>query len=242
MDTTSLFNSLGLPDKASDIYLAALELGQCSASALARKAGVQRTYFYELAEPLLARGILLATPEGKRRQFTAADPERLVALAKEQYQEFRELLPELKARQNTQGAKPRVFFYAGSEGVDEINQDTLRYRGEIVGFTTPRFAKANRGRLAKEYIKKRVELKNKVRVIGPQSTELERLKELDWKEWRETRLLPKELFNSNVEIGVYGNKVFIIDYKSNHGLIIESSEVSKTLKQVFGIVWEVTKR
>ncbi|MFA5872264.1 MAG: helix-turn-helix domain-containing protein [Parcubacteria group bacterium] len=231
----ALFN---LDEKESAVYLTALELGEATAREITKKAGIQRTYFYDLSEKLFQLGLLQQIRKSKKRYFRAAEPEKLLKMQEERLQELKSALPELKAIQNTKGQKPKVYFFEGRTGIDQVNEDTLRYKDEILGFTTPRFVSAFGEKLSQEYIAKRKSLEIKVRVIGEVSPEVAKIKSCDKAELRETRMLPKDLFSSEVEIGMYGNKVFFANYKEQFGLIIEDSEISKTLKQIFEIIWK----
>ncbi len=234
-ETLSLFN---LDEKESAIYLAALETGIATAREIAKRAGIQRTYFYDLSEKLLKLGLLQQSSKGKKRFFQAAEPEKLIEIQEQRLTELKSALPELKALQNTQGQKPKVYFFEGRSGVDQVNEDTLKYKGDIVAFTTPRFISADEEKLSREYIAKRKALGIKVRVIGEVSPEVAKIKSRDKEELRETRMLPKDIFSSEVEIGMYGNKAFFANYKDQFGLIIEDSEISKTLKNIFEIIWK----
>jgi len=237
MNIQEVLSQFNLDEKESVIYLAALELGQATAREIAKKAGIQRTYFYDLSEKLLKLGLLQQISKGKKRYFQAAEPEKLLEIQEERLREVQSALPELKALQNTQGQKPKVYFFEGRAGIDQINEDTLKYKGDMIAFTTPRFVSIAEEKLSREYIAKRKALGNKVRVIGEVSPEMAKIKSRDKEELRETKMLPKDLFSSEVEIGMYGNKVFFANYKDQFGLIIEDSEISRTLKNIFEIIW-----
>ena len=228
---------LGLGKKARAIYLAALEQGSDSAGIIARKAGIQRTAFYDLARQLVDTGFLTQTMQGKKSIFSAVSPDALVTIQKRRLEKLETILPELKAMHNVKGSKPRIAYYEGQSGIDHINKDTLKYKGEIIGFTTPRFVKFNEQQLSREYIAERVVRKNCVRVIGEMSSEMLSLKQRDNQELRETRLLPVQIFHSDIEIGIYGNKMFILDYKQEYGFIIESQEIASVMKMIFEIIW-----
>lgn len=234
-NTLTLFN---LDEKESAIYLAALETGIATAREIAQKAGVQRTYFYDLSEKLLKTGLLQQISKGKKRYFQAAEPEKILEMQEERLKELRNALPELKALQNTKGQKPKVYFFEGRSGIDQVNEDTLKYKGDMVAFTTPRFVSADEEKLSREYIAKRKSLGIRVRVIGEVSLEMAKIKSRDKEELRETKMLPKDIFSSEVEIGMYGNKLYFTNYKDQFGLIIEDSEISKTLKNIFEIIWK----
>jgi len=234
-ETLALFN---LDEKESAVYSAALETGIATAQQIAKRARIQRTYFYDLSEKLLALGLLKQISRGKKRYFEAAEPEKLIEIQEEKLQELKNSLPQFKALQNTKGQKPKVYFFEGRSGIDQVNEDTLKYKGEILGFTTPRFVSVYEEKLSREYITKRKSLGVKVRAIGEVSREILKLQKRDKEELRETRMLPKDLYSSEVEIGMYGNKIFFANYKNQFGLIVEDSDISNTLKKIFELVWD----
>lgn len=236
-----ILEQINLRPEETRIYLAALELGASSASDIAKKAKIQRTYFYDLSKKLIQNGFLKQSKEANKTVYFAEDPEKILELERKKITMLEKALPELKAIRNTLGKKPHISFFEGSEGIDYINNDTLKYKGEIVGFTTPRFMKYKNERLSKEYIKNRVIVKNRVRVIGEMSSEVMSLRQRDEEELRETRMLPKSIFASEIEIGIYGNKMFVLDYSQEIGFIIESAEIAKVFKMIFEIVWSSGK-
>lgn len=232
-----VLEKIGLTKKETAIYLASLELGSATAQAITKKAGIQRTYFYDLSARLISENLLRESIEKKKKLYVATSPENLIELEKERLKELRSILPELKAMHNPEGKKPKVYFYDGVEGINQINDDTLQYKGEIVGFTTPRFVLLKNKKFSREYIEKRKKLGISARVIGEDAKAISDLKTMDWKELRETRMLPANVFDSEIEVGVYGKKVFVQDYKQKYGLIIESKNLAHTLKQIFELVW-----
>lgn len=237
MEIKNVLDGLNLSEKETAIYLAALELGPSPAKAIATKAGVQRTHFYDLSNKLLLSGLLMQTNKAKKRLFSAMEPNRLIEIEKNKLSRLEKMLPELNAIFNTSGQKPKIYFYDGLAGINQINADTLRYKGEIIGFTTPRFLATQQRKLAKEYIEQRKALGIKARVIGGASPEILALQKSDKEELRETRVLPEQLFQSEIELGAYGNKIFIVDYKEQFGFIIEGTEIAHTVKLIFEIVW-----
>ena len=226
-----------MEEKEVLLYRAALELGAASATSIAKKADIQRTHFYDLADKLLSKGLLRQIAKGKQHVYEAADPSTLIEFQRERLEKLQDALPELKALFNTAGKKPKVFFYEGYAGIDLINEDMLQYKGEIIGFTTPRFASARSKHTGESFIKKRVMLGLRSRVIGEQSPEVEQFQKRDNEELRETRILSKEVFHSEIEIVLYGNRMAIVDYRSLFGLIIEGSDIVSAMKMIFELVW-----
>ena len=242
MDYAQTLREVGLGEKEAAIYVAALELGSANAAAIAKKAGIQRTHFYDLSEKLLADGFLHKTAYGKRSTFSATDPSLLVELQEEKLKKLKDVLPEFKALYNTTGQKPRISYFEGQEGIDQINEDTLRYKGEMVGFTTPRFVTSRTRSTGQSFITKRVAVGKRSRVIGEDSPEVRELQKRDKAELRETRILSPNVFSSAVEIILYGNKLAIVDYKHQWGFIIEGTEIARAMNMIFEIVWSRWER
>jgi len=241
MSLKQILSHFNLDQKEASLYLASLELGIASARDIAKKAGIQRTYFYDLSDRLIKLGLLQQVKRTNKRLFIATDPDQLLELQKERLEELHQALPQLKAIYNTAGNKPKVFYYEGRDGIDQINYDSLRFKGELVGFTTPRFMTADEQKLHRDFINRRVSLGKKARIIGQLSPEVQDLKKRDKDELRETRMLPEQIFSSNVEIGIYSNRVFVANYKEEFGFIIEDSDFAKTMKYIFEIVWNSGK-
>lgn len=229
---------LGFKKQQASIYLACLELGKATVSQIAEKSGIQRTYCYDLLEDLVNRGFVVQMVQGKRRYFLATNPEWIVKAEKEKLKIAEEVLPQIKSIYNISGIKPGVSFYEGRKGLDEVYNDTLRYKGEIISFTTEKFLLADGKELGKDYIRKRVKADIPVRVIGPVSQELLEIKKRDKEELRQTKMLPRDIFTSDIEIGIYMNKVDFINFNKEFGLIIESEEIADVMRKIFEIIWK----
>lgn len=237
MSVKNILTEFGLNDKKADVYLACLELGTATATNIAKKAKIKRPYFYDIVDFLIKKGLVKQTIRGKRKLYIAVDPESIKNQMEEKIRELDRVMPELKALYKAEGEKPKVSFYEGTEGLEKIYLDVLNYRGEVVGFSTQRFLTFENEKFSKEYIEKRKQKKIKVRVIGPVSNEFLNLKQHDKEEYRETKLLPIDLYNSDVEIIMFGDKMAIMNYKENFGLVLESNDVAKPLKMIFELIW-----
>ena len=241
MNTKDILINLGFKKHQASIYLACLKLGLATPSEIAKKAGVVRPYFYDLIEDLLKDGLIIQTIKGKRKYFYAESPEKIFQNQQNKLKMIEEFLPQLKSVYNISSTKPRVSFYEGGGGISKVYDDALNNKGEITAFTTEKFLLADGKELSSDYIQKRVRAKIPLRVIGPASKELIELKNKDEKELRQTKILPQEIFTSDIEIGIYGNKVDFINFNKEFGLIIESKEIADTMKRIFEIVWSSGK-
>jgi len=240
MNPEELLLKLGFKKNQARVYLACLELGIATGGQIATKAGVQRTYFYDLVKELVDQGFVIQTTRGERKYFTAVDPEKLAGVEKERLKMIEKTLPQLKSIFNVSGVKPKVSFYEGREGLGEVYEDTFRQKGEILSITTERVVSEKNRDLSVHYMKKRVAKKIPIRVIAPVGKELiEEKKRKDV--LREIRMLPRDVFTSDVEINIYGNKVDFINFSKEFSLILESDEIASALRKIFEIVWSSGK-
>src|SRR3989344_1377678 len=93
----NLLKTLGMNQLQARVYVAALELGESTMQALARKSGVNRSTIYTFIDDLKDRGFILETRKQKRNIYSAAHPERLVDMQKRRVGELERMLPELLA-------------------------------------------------------------------------------------------------------------------------------------------------
>ncbi len=238
MELSTILAECNLTEREGTVYLAMLELGNATASAIATKTGIQRTYVYDLIEKLLQLGFVRELKEERKGTFVAVEPDRLVEVQKERLHRLERALPEFKALQNSQAQKPRVLYFAGREGIKHIHEETRRYHGEIVAFSTPYFYTMEERKRSKEYIKQRLAQHIPIRIIGEVSQEMIDAQQRDRQELRETRILPKEWYSSNVDIVLYAANVAVIDYRKQFGFIIEGSEFADVMKMIFELVWK----
>ncbi len=237
MQDTEYALQFNLDKRQWRLYRAALELGMASAKDIAKKAGIQRTYFYDLSKKLLDMGLLKREVHGKRQVFVPLEPGALVAIQRERLEKIEQALPELRALYNTAGSKPKVLFYEGEDGIKAIFEEMVRARSGIDLFYSPKFLDWKWGN---EILKKRIGRQIRLRAIAEASAQTMYIKKKDPDELREMRLLPRELYQSNIQICIYGNKVAIIDF-AQYGLVLEDSNVAQTLSMVFNIVWSSGK-
>lgn len=231
---------LGLNEKESRIYLAALEAGATTISELAERAKMKRTSAHLIVRELLNKRVLLITSKKLRRLYYAAPPEELEQALNERLNQFREALPLLKAFENKDAEIPRVRLYHGTEGVLQLYTDQLRDRQEIHAFVGVQGANPElRRRLTREYIPQRLKRKIHAYVIAPDSMESRAYQRADTTSLRQTKLIPQTQYPFSIGIEIYGDKVALISYptKEYFGLVIESKEAAKSMRSLFQFFW-----
>ena len=232
---------LGLEGKKADAYLAALELGSSSVIEISKKAGIKRTTCYDILMDLEKEGLISETSKGKKRLFVGEDPEKIQRNLKNKERLFSEILPQLQSIHNVRGAKPKIRFYEGKEGLKEVYEDTLKYKTEILGFASDDIMKVLGMDWAMEYLAKRKKNGIWAKGIVPGTEMLkENFISKDLEQLRITKVIDHKKYPFSIEINVYGHqKVALMSAKEEIGLIIEGEEIHKTMKLIFQLIWDL---
>jgi|SRR3989344_3425262 len=233
---------LGFSDKEAKVYLALLELGEGAVQDIAQKSGVNRATTYVVLEKLMKQGVVSTVEKGKKTHFAAENPRVLLQLfrvqekeVEEKESEFQKALPELEALFNLAGEKPKVRYFEGKEGLYAMQEDFLT-SGEkniISIYSADELANVFSEKERKDYAQKREKLGISARSIytrtsGPWTTS-----------FGEQKYLPKVKFPLSSDITIYGNRVAMATLKGKLiGVIIESKEISDTLRLIFELSWK----
>lgn len=125
--------NLGLSDKETSVYLAALELGSDTVQHIAQKAKVKRVTTYVVLESLLKKGLVSKIDHAKKTLYVAEEPERLIRFLDQQMKELEvrknsinPLLSQLRLINNASTTKPIVRFFEGAEGVDALMDEFIK--------------------------------------------------------------------------------------------------------------------
>ncbi len=120
--------AIGLSEKEARVYLAGLALGPSTAQLIAAKATVNRPTTYIMIESLMKRGLISAFEKGKKRHFTAAPPEQLLAVLAHEREDISKKESAVKAalgeiREASRTAKAAVRVYEGVDPATILGQD-----------------------------------------------------------------------------------------------------------------------
>lgn len=113
----AVFTGVGFEQKEAAVYLALTELGQATASRVADHAGLKRPIVYHVIERLKQRGYVQEVPDSKVKRFTATEPSRVLQHSQLAVEEFRFMLPIIRALQEKGVAKPRIEYFEGRDAI-----------------------------------------------------------------------------------------------------------------------------
>ena len=245
LETT--LEQLGLTDNQIKIYLALLQTGESTIQEVMAKTKIKRTTIYKSLDNLVARGLVTFQDQGWHRKYFAENPKKAILSIREEKRKvdekekkFFEIMPELVSIYNSMPAKPKIRFYEGIDGLKQATEETLLMPkgSEIVAFTGASFIYKTYDEFwIKDYLARRVKGKIFERCIAENSPESKKHKSNDKEEFRETRLIPKDKFLFKNEINIYGNKVSIVSFREQMGIIIESQDVADTWRAIFELAW-----
>jgi HTH-type transcriptional regulator, sugar sensing transcriptional regulator len=246
MEITKKLELVGLGGKKADAYLAILQLGKASVLQIAKKAGIKRPTTYDLLEDLLAKKLVAQTFEGKKRIFVAEDPKNLKLMLKKQEEEVETFLPELNSLYNLSARKPKIRYFEGQAGLRQIYEEILKAetKQQFYFGSVKEMADVLGHDYLEDWVKRRIKAGIKSHAIRLKS------KEADIKEWgggkeflRELRFFPINIKEDITNLLIFDNKVAIVSaLAESYGLIIESKELANTLKYIWKVVWEISKK
>lgn len=223
----------------AQVYVAALELGEATMQALARKSGVNRSTIYTFIDELKGRGFIQETRKHKRNIYSGVHPERLVDLQKNRVRELEQILPELLAINNKSDKKPRVTFYEGFDGVEEAYKDQLRTKKEILSYEDLEGLMSELPKRISEWFPQ--ERAHRDILIKTISRDVPIAREFTKRNrglLRETKFFNAPPFKT--DINIYGDKVSLIDVQSEKpfAVIIENKNLAETMRTVWKQLWE----
>ena len=250
---TVLYNHLveyGLVDKEARAYLSLLEIGQATATNLAKKTGLNRSTTYVILESLKERGLVSVSADKVIQEYIAATPETLVNLAESQLKQqqavtakLKNIIPRLNSIKKDLKHKPLVTVYEGKSGIINAFEDSLQSKEKVVRI----MSSANKlYELIPDYIgtyaQKRAACGLKMKGIHPRDEHsdelLQRMPKGD-----ESVVIPADKYHISAEVAVYDNKVsYVLAEDRGVAIVIESEEMANATKHLFDLAWEEAKR
>jgi len=240
--------NLGLADKEAKVYLSLLDLGKGTVTQITRSAGLNRTTGYDILAGLVNKGLISVSGKEPKQEYVAESPDKIVTLltqraqkTQNQLKQAKKLVPQLKSIHNIKN-RPKIRFYEGKEGLEQVYEDTLTSGEAIRAFATIDDMHKALPDYFPKYYKRRAGKGIAIRAIVPKTKEgIERARH-NKAEKRQTALIPAKKFYFSPEINIYDNKVMIASWRENLGIIIESEEIADALKKIYELAWAEARR
>ncbi len=236
----------GLSEKAIVVYLAILAIGKGNVSAIARKAGLKRTSLYEYLDELLGRDLVYQTVKGKRIEYVAANPRKILAMFENEKQELdrrresvAKAIPELEALYARSFRKPQVTFYEGKDRIFEAYREFLDSWQDVYTLFTPEhffsvFSKEENHALLSILKEHGVKLYN---LVEPSSEAVERLKLRKYDVFVRSKVLPEELKFAS-DLLVTGDRLMLVSFENLVAVIVADRAIADMQRRFFKFIWK----
>lgn len=232
-----ILKHFGLSEKEAQVYLALLELGESTAPAISKKAGVKHPTTYVILDELRKKGLLTEIPKKSKSLYTAKSPEVLLAARKEANEEIRQAMPEILALYNAKAEKPKVRFYQGEAEMlslykEIFSENEIWFIASIGSIPETLMPHIHR------HIQRASIHKTRIREIQNDDPVSQDFRKRYESEFYQIKTAPKD-FALPTDNALYGNKIAIFSYKSDSmAVVIESEDVVKTYRSLFEMAWQ----
>lgn len=234
----------GLNEKEAKVYIAVLEGGEISVSHIAQKAHLKRTTVYDILESLKERGILSVVKRRGIHTVSALPPQNLIDRFKRSATLAESVLPQLMELAYSSPLKPRMRFYEGIPGLQEILREMSFSKQQTVGFTDYTLMPKEMYKfILKVVVPNRRERKNFLRLVVPKTAANIAVHKEDDIRYSEHRIVDFPANINHIEILLFDfTKIGFLSFNADErfGIILDSAAIHTTLRNIFELVWAQT--
>ncbi len=234
----------GFNEKEALVYLAALEAGEVTVSALAAKTKLKRTTIYSIVDGLTSRGVITVQKRRGIQRIAAISPRVLIDRFRNAVTLAENALPALLDMAYASPHKPRIRFFDGMEGLKEILREFTFSTAADPGLVFTDYEQMPKELFAfirKELVPHRRKYGRFIKLILPKNARNAQVQAEDNTHYGEHRLAKFPEASNPVELALFGDtKTGFLSFSQNElfGLIIDSEAIYKTIKNFFMLVWE----
>lgn len=235
----------GLTDKEAEFYLTTLSLREPTVAEVARTLGVSRTGGYDLAAALQTAGLVQIVDSDRvshragTKVLRAADPQVLVARARERQLRLEQLMPKL--RDLSSNNEPHAQYFQGLNAMRVALLDVLNWQCQLAGILSMRDLHETVGRETMDtFITERSRLGMGLRVIRSPERDEDSLWPTSMTDRRVLRAAPLGyVYTASMYIGDE-NILILSTREEGFALKITSRQFSLMQQHIFDVVWEMS--
>ena len=239
---------LGLNDVDIRVFLSTLELGESSASEIAKKAEVPRASIYDVLERLEKEGLVSYIVKDFKKYFNAIEPSTIVESLEYKKKRIKQILPELeKIKKKAVGEVAKTEIYVGKKGIQTIMNLILDER-EMFVMGASRKSSEVMPYFLSNWMRERAKRKIKVKIIYNDTPDIRKSfkKAKDYlhaeAEWDHKFLSVDYL--SPIMTVVFGDKVMLVTWKKDEpsAILIQNKDIAETYKGYILSLWKIAKK
>lgn len=245
---TALVN-LGLIQSARTVYTSLLLEGDTSARLLAKRTGLTRPSVYDQLKDLRNRGLVVERDVEGKTLFSATEVSRLDGLLRDKIElleasrnALEEDLPALLAQ--AQSVQPKIQFFEGTEGVQQLMKDMLWFDDIIVKAFWPYREMVEI--LGEDFLswfnERRIKRQIHIHSIWPHADKKISNIFTGQDDFVTKRYaLPTQ--KTKMSYLIYGDKtIFISSTNEAFGFLVQSAEYAKLMEVQFDSLWSTAKK
>lgn len=236
-----ILKNIGLTEKAAQVYLSALMLGEATVLGLSKHSGVKRTSIYYTLDELKNLGALTETKRQKKTYYLPAPPRELIKHIREKVYEAEDFVEELERIKHSIFKKPRVYFLYGPSGFKQIWDMVFASKDKEFCIITEgkNFLDFVREKyILEDIIKNKKKLNISSRQLISDSPYAREVIAKDYMENRKSKLLPRAYKIPFTEVICAEFVAFISPRWDNNLFVVENESFAETRKSIFEITWE----
>ena len=237
---------LGLTQAQSRVYLGLLALGETTTGPLLQESGLQNSVVYNELNQLIELGLVSFILKGKRKYFSAANPQFLVELAEKRKQQVEKIVPQLIAKQTLVQHKQEAQVFIGWKGLYNAFNfilETLPKGSEYIGFAAgfeDQYTKEAK-RFFREFQKKRALMKYNVKLIVNEESR----KQVEEYQYYGKFGKPSYRFVEGfapVGVIIFKDHVLNVGFEEEPvAVVITSDAIASSYRRFFYKMWEIGK-
>lgn len=231
---------LGLSQKESQVYLAAVTSGPTNIKNLSRLSGVNRTTIYPIFERLKSLGLMSLDLRGFKKFYVAESPQRLKSILETKQQKFFGVIDQLQAMYTLQPGDTQIKSYEGLAAIKSVYESLLTEvkAGEdyLIISSGLKWYELD-PKFFDKFLARRALLDIKVRAIMTKGWFSEIYKKKRTVLNEKVRLFP-ESTNFTANIVVIPSKIVIHQLEDPvWAMVIENKNIITVFQQIFEFVW-----
>ena len=199
---------------------------------------------YTLIEGLMKEGLMSTLLRGKKKMYAAESPDRLVSFMQARMKTMEGTLKEVEHSVSQlklieRGEKPIVKMFEGEEGIRAILSDILQQNNQTI--VEIGNIDAIRNLFPSDLLKPFKEELDK-RSITTQAIYAISKEILTPRKSTKVKFFTEKEASFFGDVTVYGDKVAFMTFRGKIiGVVIESEEIARTMKEIFKLAWTSSK-
>lgn len=247
-EVTAALAGLGLSEAEVAIYRASLALGPRPASVIAERAGLKRSHTYNILAGLQQKGIIQEIVKNSVRHFNCCPPESLVGMINNQLEDLaakktrlERVVPALENLRGPLSKKPKVRFFQGKQGIQDIWEDILRTKdAQMYSLVDLQYSWSSYDEDMRYWVKKFIERREEKGIWWNAIAVKSEVSDRELKKRSASKRHVKMLEGVRIpaEITVFGSKVALTSTREEMvGVVIENEPIVETLRSIHQYLW-----